>query len=140
MRERAQHRGARLRIHGRRVACGFAENRIELGSLVGDHVPSSRALSATDRSFLRPKGAQEYMNWALVNLQATDKLLRWLDERVGALRTLVDPHLVPKRQAHAELLTQMLVDDICQPFCQRWARQFSPSDVHLRVHGSCLSA
>ena len=78
---------------------------IELASLVGDHVPSLRALSATDRSFFRLKEAQEYMNWALVNLQAADKSLRWLDERVGALRSGFQMHAQEKTNRRLGMLT-----------------------------------
>ncbi len=45
------------------------------------------------------------MNWALVNLQAADKSLRWLDERVGALRSGFQMHAQEKTNRRLGMLT-----------------------------------
>lgn len=65
---------------------------LALGGVVSDQLPSLRALSGTDKPFFKLKDAQEYMNCALVNLEATDRALDWLDVRIAALRSGFQMH------------------------------------------------
>ena len=78
---------------------------LALGVLVNDQLPSLRALSTTDKPFFKVKDAQEYMNCALVNLQAAAGALDWLDGRIGALRSGFQMHAQDKTNRKLGMLT-----------------------------------
>jgi magnesium transporter len=78
---------------------------LALGVVVGDQLPGLQALSTTDKPFFRLKDAQEYMNSALANLQAAVGSLRWLDQRVGALRAGFEMHAQDKTNRRLGMLT-----------------------------------
>ena len=78
---------------------------LALGAVVGDQLPSLQALSTTDKPFFNLLDAQEYMNCALVNLQAADRALDWLDGRIGALRSGFQMHAQDKTNRKLGMLT-----------------------------------
>jgi len=78
---------------------------IELASVVNDQLPPLRAFNASDRAFSGVRDAQEYMNSALVGLEAADVGLTWLDERVGALRAGFQMHAQDKTNRRLGMLT-----------------------------------
>ena len=60
---------------------------LTLAAAVGDLLPIVQALNATERPFFQLDSARDFMQCALVNLQAADGQLTWLDGRVAALRS-----------------------------------------------------
>jgi magnesium transporter len=78
---------------------------LALGAVVSDQLPSLQALSATDKPFFKLKDAQEYMNCALTNLQAADRSVDRLDERIGALRSGFQMHAQDKTNRRLNMLT-----------------------------------
>jgi magnesium transporter len=78
---------------------------LALGAVVSDQLPSLQALSATDKPFFKLKDAQEYMNCALTNLQAADRSVDRLDERIGALRSGFQMHAQDKTNRKLGMLT-----------------------------------
>jgi magnesium transporter len=78
---------------------------LALGAVVSDQLPSLRALSETDKPFFKLKDAREYMNCALVNLQAAGGSLSWLDKRLGALRSGFQMHAQDKTNRRLNMLT-----------------------------------
>jgi len=78
---------------------------VTLGSLVSDQLPIVQALSKTDRPFFRLEDAHEYMGCALVNLQAADGSLTWLDQRIESLRSAFQMHAQDKTNSRLNMLT-----------------------------------
>ena len=78
---------------------------LNLGAVVSDQLPSVQALSTTDKPFFKQKDAQEYMNCALTNLHAADGSLRWLDERISALRSGFQMHAQDRTNRKLGMLT-----------------------------------
>lgn len=78
---------------------------ISLGAAVSDQLPSVQALSAVDKAFFHLEEAQEYMNCALVNLQAADATLEWLDGRIGNLRAAFQMHAQEQTNRRLNILT-----------------------------------
>ena len=78
---------------------------LALEAVVSDQLPCVQALSTTDRPFFKLKDAQEYVSCALVNLQAAEKSLSWLDERIGALRSGFQMHAQDKTNRRLGMLT-----------------------------------
>ena len=74
-------------------------------AVVSDQLPSLQALSATDKPFFKLKDAQEHMNCALANLQAADRSLDRLRERIGALRAGFQMHAQDKTNRKLGMLT-----------------------------------
>jgi len=74
-------------------------------AVVSDQLPSLQALSVTDKPFFKIKDAQEYMNCALANLQAADRSLNRLGERIGALRAGFQMHAQDKTNRKLGMLT-----------------------------------
>jgi hypothetical protein len=58
---------------------------LTLDAVVSDQLPPLRALGATDKPFFKLQEAQEYLNCALANLQAADRSVDRLGERISAL-------------------------------------------------------
>jgi magnesium transporter len=78
---------------------------LTLASAVGDLQPVAQALSATERPFFRLEAAHDFMQCALVNLQAADGQLTWLDGRVSALRAGFEMHAQDKTNRRLGMLT-----------------------------------
>ena len=76
-----------------------------LGTVVGDQLPSVKALSGTDKPFFKLKDAQEYMNCALVNLQAAFGSLGRLTDQIAALRLGFQMHAQDKTNRRLSVLT-----------------------------------
>jgi magnesium transporter len=76
-----------------------------LDAVVSDQLPPLRALGSTDKPFFKLKDAQEYMNCALANLQAADRSLDRLGERIGALRAGFQMHAQDKTNRKLGMLT-----------------------------------
>jgi magnesium transporter len=76
-----------------------------LGALVSDQLPAVKALSVTERPYFKIKGAQEYMNCAVANLQAAAVSHDWLDQRLGALRSGFDMYAQDQTNRRLNLLT-----------------------------------
>jgi len=74
-------------------------------TVVSDQLPSLQALSTTDKPFFKLKDAQEYMNCALVNLQAAERSVDRLGERIGALRAGFQMHAQDKTNRKLGMLT-----------------------------------
>jgi Mg2+ and Co2+ transporter CorA len=70
-------------------------------AVVSDQLPTAKALCATDKPFFELKNAQEYLNCVLVNLQAADRSLDRLGERIGALRAGFQMHAQDKTKPQA---------------------------------------
>ena len=75
------------------------------GAVVSDQLPCLQALSTTDKPFFKLKDAQEYINCALANLQAADRSLERLDERISALRSGFQMHAQDKTNRKLGMLT-----------------------------------
>jgi magnesium transporter len=60
--------------------------------VVSDQLPFVQALSKTDKPFFKLKDSQDYINCALVNLEAIDKATDRLDKRIIALRSAFQMH------------------------------------------------
>jgi magnesium transporter len=78
---------------------------LALGAVVSDQLPSLGALGQVDKPFFRRTDAQEYMNCALVNLQAADRSLDWLDQRIAALHSGFQMHAQDKTNGRLNMLT-----------------------------------
>ena len=78
---------------------------LSLGAVVTDQLPSMQALNATEKRFFKLEDARDYMNCALVNLQAADGALDWLDQRLGALRSSFQMHAQDKTNRRLGMLT-----------------------------------
>ncbi len=78
---------------------------VTLGSLVSDQLPIVQALSKIDRPFFRLEDAREYMGCALVNLQAADGSLTWLDQRIESLRSAFQMHAQDKTNSRLNMLS-----------------------------------
>ena len=76
-----------------------------LDAVVSDQLPSLRALGSTDKPFFKLKDAQEYMNCALANLQAADRSVDRLGERISALRAGFQMHAQDKTNRKLGMLT-----------------------------------
>jgi Mg2+ and Co2+ transporter CorA len=74
-------------------------------AVVSDQLPTAKALCATDKPFFELKNAQEYLNCVLVNLQAADRSLDRLGERIGALRAGFQMHAQDKTNRKLGMLT-----------------------------------
>jgi magnesium transporter len=61
-----------------------------LESVVSGQLPVLQALISTDRSALKVENVREYLLCALANLQATDRSLDLLEERIDVMRSNVD--------------------------------------------------
>ena len=62
-------------------------------------------MSQTRKAFFSFDDAEEYMNCALVNLQAVDGSLDWLDGRISALRSGFDMHAQDETNRRLNVLT-----------------------------------
>jgi len=62
-------------------------------------------MSQTRKAFFSFDDAEEYMNCALVNLQAVDGSLDWLDGRISALRSGFDMHAQDQTNRRLNVLT-----------------------------------
>ncbi len=78
---------------------------LSLGAVVSDQVPSLRALGGTDKPFFKLKDSREYMDCALVNLEAADRALDWLDGRIGELRSGFQMHAQDRTNRKLGILT-----------------------------------
>jgi magnesium transporter len=78
---------------------------LALGTVVSDQLPSLRALGSIDKPFFRLEDAEDYMNCALVNLQAADSATDWLDGRISALRSGFQMHAQDKTNDRLNMLT-----------------------------------
>ena len=78
---------------------------LTLAAAVGDLLPIVQALIATGRPFFRLDGARDFMQCALVNLQAADGQLTWLDGRVSALRAGFEMHAQEQVNRRLNMLT-----------------------------------
>lgn len=76
-----------------------------LGTVVGDQLPSLMAMSKINKPFFPLDDAQEYMNCALVNLQAVDSSLDWMDGRISALHAGFDMHAQDQTNRRLNMLT-----------------------------------
>jgi magnesium transporter len=65
---------------------GLRSDLLSLDAVVSGQLPCLLALSSTDKPFFKLKDAQEHMNCALTNLQAAERSVDRLGERIGALR------------------------------------------------------
>ncbi len=74
-------------------------------AVVSDQLPSLKALSASDKPFFKLKDAQEYLNCVLANLEAADRSLDRLGERIGALRAGFQMHAQDKTNRKLGMLT-----------------------------------
>jgi magnesium transporter len=78
---------------------------LTLAAAVGDVLPIVQALNATKRPFFRVAAARDFMQCALVNLQAADGQLTWLDGRVSALRSGFEMHAQEQVNRRLNMLT-----------------------------------
>jgi len=78
---------------------------LEHEAVVSDQLPCLRALSKTDKPFFKLKDAQEYMNCALTNLQAAERSVDRLGERIDALRSGFQMHAQDKTNRKLGMLT-----------------------------------
>jgi magnesium transporter len=78
---------------------------LTLAAAVGDVLPIVQALNATERPFFRVAAARDFMQCALVNLQAADGQLTWLDGRVSALRSGFEMHAQEQVNRRLNMLT-----------------------------------
>ena len=78
---------------------------IALGTVVSDQLPSLQAMNKTHKPFFKIDETEEYMNCALVNLQAVDSSLSWLDGRISALRVGFDMHAQDQTNRRLNVLT-----------------------------------
>ena len=84
---------------------GLRGDVLTLAAAVGDLLPIVQALLATGRPFFRLDGARDFMQCALVNLQAADGQLSWLDGRVSALRAGFEMHAQEQVNRRLNMLT-----------------------------------
>lgn len=78
---------------------------IALGTVVSDQLPPLQAMTNIRKDFLHAGGAEEYMNCALVNLQAVNSSLDWLDGRISALLSGFDMHAQNRTNRRLNMLT-----------------------------------
>lgn len=78
---------------------------LSLGSVVSDQLPPVQALSATDKPFFQLKGARDNLNCALVNLEAANGSLEWLDQQISSLRSGFDMRAQEKTNRRLNMLT-----------------------------------
>jgi magnesium transporter len=78
---------------------------LEHMAVIGDQLPALRSLSMTDKPFFSLKDAQGYMTCALANLQAADRSLDRLGDRVSALRSGFEMHAQGKTNRRLGALT-----------------------------------
>lgn len=78
---------------------------LAFGAMVSDQLPCLKALSMTDKPFFKLKDAREYMNCAIVNLQAAEASLDWLDGRLAALSSGFEMHAQDKTNRRLGRLT-----------------------------------
>jgi magnesium transporter len=76
-----------------------------LAMVVSDQLPALKALGATDKPFFRHKDAQEYMNCALVNLEAAQGAVVRLDNKIGDMRSELQMHAQDKTNHRLAVLT-----------------------------------
>ena len=76
-----------------------------LGAVVGDQLPSLQSLSVTDKPFFPLEVAQEYVACALANLRAAEGALKWLTQRIGALRFTHQMYAQEKTNRRLGMLT-----------------------------------
>jgi magnesium transporter len=84
---------------------GMRSELLTLGAVVSDQLPSLRALKETEKPFFKLADARDYLNCALVNLQAAEGSLDWLDGRLGALRSAFQMHAQDKTNHRLNILT-----------------------------------
>jgi magnesium transporter len=84
---------------------GLRSELLALGAMISDQLPSLQALNATDRPFFKLMDTRDYLNCALVNLQAADGSLDWLDGRLSALRSSFEMHAQDKTNHRLNMLT-----------------------------------
>lgn len=84
---------------------GLRSAVLALGAVLGDQLPILRAVSTADRPSLRFAGAREYMQCAVINLEAADASVDWLDQRAGALHSGLQMHAQEKTNRRLNMLT-----------------------------------
>jgi magnesium transporter len=78
---------------------------VALNTVVSDQLPPVEALSASDKPFFKLKDAREYMNCALVNLQAAQGSLSRLLDNITSLRSGFQMHAQDQTNRRLNLLT-----------------------------------
>jgi magnesium transporter len=78
---------------------------LTLDAVVSDELPSLKALSTTDKAFFKFVDSRDYMNCALANLQAAERSVDRLDQRVVDLRSGFQMHGQEKTNRRLGLLT-----------------------------------
>ena len=71
---------------------GMRSEHLVVDRVVSDQLPFVQALSKTDKPFFKLKDSQDYINCALVNLEAIDKATDRMDKRIIALRSAFQMH------------------------------------------------
>lgn len=80
-------------------------NLIALGTVVSDQLPSLQSISKIRKPFFNVDDAEEYITCALVNMQAVDSSLDWLDGRISGLRAGYDMHAQDQTNRRLNVLT-----------------------------------
>jgi magnesium transporter len=78
---------------------------ISIGAMVGEQLPSLKALTLIDKPFFQLKDSKDYLNCALVNLQSTDEAMNWLDGRLHSIRAGFQMNAQEKTNRRLNMLT-----------------------------------
>ena len=84
---------------------GMRSELLPLDRVVSDQLPCVQALSKTDKPFFKLKDAQDYLNCALANLEATDKSTDRMDKRITGLRSAFQMNAQEKTNRRLGFLT-----------------------------------
>ena len=111
-----------------------------LANRVGDQVPVVKALRGTKRPFLPHLGESEYLNCAMVNLEACESTLNWLDGRLKALFYGYQMHAQKKTNQRLDTLT--ILSAIFMPITLLagiWGMNFEAMPELVWPHGYLLA-
>jgi magnesium transporter len=78
---------------------------LAVASVVSDQLPPLQSLSTTDKAFFKLTDARDFTNCALANLHSAKRSLKWLDRRIGDLRSGFQMNAQDKTNRRLNLLT-----------------------------------
>jgi magnesium transporter len=82
---------------------------LTLELVVSGQEPIVKALLASGRAPLKQESVREYLTCALGNIQGTDRLLKWLEGRIDAMRSIVDARVQERTNRRLGRLTVISV-------------------------------
>jgi magnesium transporter len=104
----------------------------ELDGVVSEQLPCAQALRATDKPFFKLGDAQDYMNCAVANLEAADKAVERLSERIIGLRVAYETNAGDKTNHRLAILTVLSAIFLPASFLVGfWGMNFNMPEMNL---------